>query len=132
SYPLLILWLAGLVRAVESRTSPSLFLLPLMTLWANLHGSFTLGLALGGLLAVEAVFASGPKERLQMLGRWMLFLTLAALACLITPYGYRSALVTVQLFGGNEAVGRIDEWQAMNFAERVFGGPLIVGLLFVG
>src|SRR5262245_63623208 len=58
SYPLLVVWLAGLVRAVENRTSPSLILLPLMTLWANLHGSFTLGLAVGGLLAVEAIFES--------------------------------------------------------------------------
>src|SRR5262249_53368763 len=50
SYPVLVLWLAGLVRAVESRTSPSLLLLPVMTLWANLHGSYTFGIAVGGLL----------------------------------------------------------------------------------
>src|SRR5262249_13360432 len=32
SYPVMVLWLAGLIRAVEARTSPSLLLLPVMTL----------------------------------------------------------------------------------------------------
>jgi hypothetical protein len=40
SYPCLVLWLAGLVRAVEGGTYPSLLLLPVMTFWANLHGGF--------------------------------------------------------------------------------------------
>jgi hypothetical protein len=132
SYPVLILWFAGLVRAVESRTSPSLLLLPLMTLWANLHGSFTLGIAVGGLLAVEAVFESCPKERLKTLVRWAIFLAAAAAAGLVTPYGYRSAFVTAQVFGGNEALDRIDEWRALNFSQEIFGGPLIIGLVFFG
>src|SRR5262249_53587847 len=34
SYPCLILWVVGLVRAVEGRRYPSLLLLPVMALWA--------------------------------------------------------------------------------------------------
>jgi hypothetical protein len=132
SYPVLVLWFAGLVRAVESRTSPSLILLPLMTLWANLHGSFTLGLLVGGLLAVEAIFESCPEQRLKTLLRWAAFLATAAVAGLITPYGYRSAFVTAQVFGGNEALDYINEWRAMDFSKELFGGPLIIGLLFLG
>jgi hypothetical protein len=132
SYPVLVLWIAGLVRAVESRTSPSLLLLPLMTLWANLHGSFTFGLAVGGLLAVEAIFESCPKQRLKTLSRWAIFLAAAAVAGLVTPYGYRSAFVTAQVFGGNEALDYINEWRAMNFSKEVLGGPLIIGLVFLG
>jgi hypothetical protein len=132
SYPVMVLWFAGLVRAVERHTAPSLVLLPLITLWANLHGSFTFGLAVGGLLGIEAILESCPKERLNTLLRWAIFLTVAAVAGLVTPYGYRSAFVTVQVFGGNEALDGIQEWQAMNFADRIFGGPLIVGLLFLG
>jgi hypothetical protein len=132
SYPLLVVWLAGLVRAVENRTSPSLILLPLMTLWANLHGSFTLGLAVGGLLAVEAIFESCPKQRLKTFLDWAIFLAAAAVASLITPYGYRSAFVTAQVFGGNEALDYINEWRAMNFSKEIFGGPLIIGLIFLG
>jgi hypothetical protein len=132
SYPVLVLWLAGLVRAVEARSSPSLMLLPVMTLWANLHGSFTLGLAVGGLLAVEAIFESFPKERLKTLVRWAIFLAAAAAAGLVTPYGYRSAFVTAQVFGGNEALDYINEWRAFNFSGEGLGGSLIIGLIFVG
>jgi hypothetical protein len=132
SFPLLVLWFAGLARAVESRTAPSLFLLPVMTLWANLHGSFTFGLAVSGLLAVEAVFEASPEHRMRVLLHWAMFLAAAILAALITPYGYHSAFATVQIFGGNEALHHIDEWQAMDFSKRIFGGPLIIGLIFFG
>src|SRR5262245_46071929 len=44
--PLLVAWIAALIRSVDTRAAPSWFLLPLMTLWANLHGSFTFGLAM--------------------------------------------------------------------------------------
>ena len=43
--PVMVLWIAGLVRALDARRAPSWWLLPLMTLWANLHGGFTFGLA---------------------------------------------------------------------------------------
>jgi hypothetical protein len=107
-------------------------LLPVMTLWANLHGSFTLGLAVGGLIAIEAIFESFPKERLKTLVRWAIFLAAAAAAGLITPYGYRSAFVTAQVFGGNEALDYINEWRAFNFSGEDLGGKLIIGLIFVG
>src|SRR5712692_4985907 len=41
SFPLIIIWFSGLVRAVEARTPPSPLLLALMVLWANVHGSLT-------------------------------------------------------------------------------------------
>jgi hypothetical protein len=107
-------------------------LLPLMTLWANLHGSFTLGLAVGGLLAVEAIFESCPKRRLKTCLDWAIFLAAAAVASLITPYGYHSAFATAQVFGGNEALDYIQEWRPMNFSKEIFGGPLIIGLIFFG
>jgi hypothetical protein len=132
SFPLLVLWFAGLVRAVESRTSPTLLLLPLMTLWANLHGSFTLGLSMGSLLALEAIFQSGREYRLKVASHWAMFLVAAAVAALVTPYGYHSALSTAQVFGGNEALGYINEWRAWDFSKEIFGGPLIIGLIFCG
>jgi hypothetical protein len=132
SFPLLVLWFAGLNRAVESHNSPNLLLIPLMTLWANLHGSFTLGLTVGGLLALEAIYESGPEHRLRTLLNWALFLTASAFAALITPYGYDSAYSTVQIFGGNEALHYINEWRAFDFSKEILVGPLIMGLIFVG
>lgn len=130
SYPIAILWLAGLVRAVDRRQLPNLLLLPLMTLWANLHGGFTLGLGIAGLLALEAVFESDPVNRWKTLLHWALFLSGATVAACITPYGVLSIFATAQVFGGNEALSYIDEWRPMNFAREVFGGPMIVGLIF--
>jgi hypothetical protein len=131
SFPLMVLWFAGLVRAVESRKSPNLLLLPLIALWANLHPSFTPGLALGCLLALEAVFESSPEHRLRTLVHWAMFLAAAALAALITPYGYHSTLATAEMWG-NDAFNYINEWRAMDFSKEIFGGPLIIGLIFFG
>jgi len=130
SYPCLVLWLAGLIRAVESRTLPNLLLLPVMTLWANLHGGFTLGLGAGGLLALEAIFEREPKDRLKTGLGWALFLGAATLASFVTPYAYRSMFITAQVFGGNEALEYINEWRTFNFQKEIFGGPLIIGLVF--
>src|SRR4029079_10992061 len=53
--PLLELWTAGLVIARSEHRAPSFALLPLMTLWVNIHGSFLLGLAFVVALGVEAI-----------------------------------------------------------------------------
>lgn len=131
SYPILVLWLAGLLRAVEDRRNPSFFLLPLMVLWANLHGGFTLGLGIAGLLALEGVFTREQGDRCRALVYWAVFLAAACLASLLTPYGYHSLFVTAQVFGGNEALAYINEWRAMNFARQLFGGPLVIALVFL-
>jgi hypothetical protein len=41
--PIIVVWTVILSRASTEKCSPPLWLLPLMTLWANLHGGFTLG-----------------------------------------------------------------------------------------
>jgi hypothetical protein len=132
SFPLLVLWLAGLVRAAETRTTPSLLLLPLMTLWANLHGGFTLGLAFVAPLAIEAIHAADPGSKVRMAARWAMFLAAAGLAAIVTPYGPYPLWVTYQVFGGNEALNYISEWQPFNFAKEKFAGPLLLLTLVVG
>jgi hypothetical protein len=133
SFPLLVLWLTGLVRAAETRTTPSLLLLPVMTLWANLHGGFTLGLAFVVPLAVEAIHASDPGSRVRVGARWAMFLVAAGLAALVTPYGPYPLWATYQLFGSNrEALNYIVEWQPFNFAKEKYAGSLLLLALFVG
>ena len=88
--PLLVLWLTGLLRAREAGTGPSPWLLPLMLVWANLHGSFVFGLALVVPLAVEAwiearesrtgiVRGWGCSSRRQLACRWSR--RMAGMAC---------------------------------------------------
>jgi hypothetical protein len=127
--PLMIVWFACLVGAVEGKRSPSPMLFPLMTFWANIHGSFTFGLAMAGLLAVEAIFDSPSKERFDTARRWAIFLVVATGAACLTPYGFQSILVTIKVFGGNEALQYTREWQPTTL-DHINGSVLFV-LLFL-
>jgi hypothetical protein len=127
--PLMIVWFACLVSAVEGKRSPSPMLYPLMTFWANVHASFTFGLAIAGLLAVEAIFDSSSKERFDTARRWAIFLVVATGAACLTPYGFQSILVTLKVFGGNEALRYTLEWQPTTL-DHINGSMLFV-LLFL-
>ena len=115
--PLMIIWTTGLVRASELGRAPRLWLLPVMTLWANLHGGFTLGLALACAFALEAVLASRRTQRFASTTRsWAFFIALAVAGSLITPHGMQGILFTWQiLFKSSYALELISEWQSPNF-----------------
>src|SRR5207247_9246584 len=122
---LMVGWVAALVKAVDAKTSPSLMLLPVMTLWANVHGSFVAGLALTVALAAEAVFESPSGERLLVARRWAVFLVAAVGAACMTPYGARPFLMAFQVIGENEAKQYLQEWNAVSFQTapiEVFAG----------
>jgi hypothetical protein len=111
---LMVVWVAALVRAVDARTSPSLMLLPVMILWANVHGSFVAGLALTVALAAEAVFESPSGERLLVARRWAVFLVAAVGAACITPYGARPLMMSFQVIGSNEIKPYVGEWRPVS------------------
>jgi hypothetical protein len=114
--PLLVLWTAQLVRGVEQGRAPGLWMLPVMTLWANLHGGFTLGLALTLFFAVEGIFgARRASEALVALKSWSLFVCLAAASALLTPHGIQGILFTAQIMSGSYALDHISEWQSPSF-----------------
>src|SRR5689334_2145790 len=71
AFPFMLLWVAGLIRAVEERRAPDPLLLLAMLLWANLHGGFTLGLLLAGAFGLEAlVGARDAAERKSLFIGW--------------------------------------------------------------
>lgn len=113
TFPILIAWTIGLVGAIERRGAPSPWLLLVMVAWANLHGSYPIGLVIAGLLAGEAVFAGPRSERRRSATRWAAFLGSAALAACVTPYGIHPFLVNLGLFGSGESLRYIDEWQPL-------------------
>jgi hypothetical protein len=114
--PLMVIWTVELVRASESRLTPALWLLPLMTIWANLHGGFTLGIALAGAMAIEAVINARREERTAIVKSWSLFLALSVIFALITPHGVQGILFTWQiLFEHSYALERIGEWRSPDF-----------------
>lgn len=113
--PVLLAWTIGLVTAVERGTTPSPWLLLAMAAWANLHGSYPIGLVIAGMLAGEGVVTGPRSERRARAARWALFLGAATLAACATPYGYRPFLVNLGLFGSGESLRFITEWQPLGF-----------------
>lgn len=120
--PLLAAWTAGLVRAREKDQIPSLLLLLLMPLWANLHGSFAFGLALAGAFAIEALLEK-PRTKTAIL--WLLFLAAATASALLTPFGLEGLLFPLKMMG-MQGLGHIGEWQPSDFAKL---SPFAIALL---
>jgi hypothetical protein len=129
--PLMVAWIGGLVRALDHGRIPSLALLPLMVLWANLHGGFTLGLALIAPIALEAVWTANRPERRTVAIQWTRFAVLAALAACVTPYGPESILVTYRILSMGDALSIIGEWRAQDFSRlAAFEACLLLALSF--
>jgi hypothetical protein len=121
--PLLAIWTAGLATAREKNQAPSWWLLPLIPLWANLHGSFAFGLALAGALAVEAVVEMPDRKKAVM--SWGLFLLAATLSAMATPFGFHTLLFPFQL-SAMQGLAFIGEWQPADFSKP---SPLAIALL---
>lgn len=115
--PLLMVWTIGLLRASEERRSPSWWLLPVITVWANMHGGFTLGIALAFAFALEALLAARQEHRLAVTARkWGLFLGVAIASVLITPHGLQGIAYTWEIFFEHSyALERIGEWRSPDF-----------------
>lgn len=114
-WPLLAVWVGSLVDAGEQGRGPPWWLLPLMVLWANLHGSFTLGLALGAALALDAVLICPLGQRRAVAWRWAGFVGLAVAAAMITPSGWRGLWFTVHMMQMTYGLDVITEWRSPDF-----------------
>lgn len=110
--PLIVIWLAAHVRARRQDRAPPLILALIMTLWANLHGSFMFGLAFTLLFAAEAMFEAGsPRQVRAAMSRWGVFLGASVLAAAITPQGLDELLFPLHLMSLGPALGTVNEWQ---------------------
>ncbi len=128
--PVMVAWVAGLVRAADEDRAPSLWLLPLMVLWANLHAGYTFGILLVGALGLDAIITSDSKRRVTVAAEWIGFGVLALVAGCITPYGPESLFSTVRVLGLGSALPLIGEWQSADFSR--LSGFEIVLLLALG
>lgn len=114
--PVMMAWTIALVHASDAKRSPPLWTLALLILWANLHGGFTLGLALAGAFAIEALMTSEKGCRAETARSWGFFLLLAFSSALLTPHGVEGILFTWHvLFNLGSALVRIGEWRSPDF-----------------
>jgi hypothetical protein len=112
----MVAWVGGLVAAADRRGAPSFWLLPLMALWANLHGGFVFGLALIAPLALDAVWSADAPQRKALVLRWALFAAAALAASCITPYGWDALFAARRILNLGAALELIGEWRPANFA----------------
>ncbi|MGY4318384.1 hypothetical protein [Bradyrhizobium sp. JR3.5] len=129
--PVLLAFIGGLMSAADRRTHPSWWLLPLMALWANLHGGFVLGLALIGPIGLEAVWSAEPSRRRQLIVRWGLFGVAALAASCVTPYGWNSLLGATKILSLGKLLSLIGEWLPADFSKPSFFEATLLGLIGV-
>jgi hypothetical protein len=115
--PLMVIWFGLLVQAADRRAAPSFWLLPVLALWANLHGGFVFGLLLIAPLALDAVWNVAPGQRLPLGLRWSGFAFGALLACGCTPYGFDALLASGRVLGLGEVLTILSEWQPADFSK---------------
>jgi hypothetical protein len=113
--PVMMAWAAALVRGMDRRAPPPYWALPLLVLWANLHGSVVLALGLIGPAALEALLNEQRSEWPRVILRWLPFSALAVVACCLTPYGPEPLLMPLTTLGLGEALRWIGEWRPQDF-----------------
>jgi hypothetical protein len=135
--PFMLAWAHGLMTASERREPPSFWLLPLIALWANLHGGFVFGLVLAGAFAIDAAWNAEPARRKPLALRWATFGLAALGACCLTPYGWESILASRRILDLGELLRLISEWAPADFSKpssfefailALIGGALYHGI----
>ncbi|HEX7791518.1 MAG TPA: hypothetical protein VF467_13455 [Afipia sp.] len=127
--PVMLAWVYGLISASDEGKAPSLWLLPLIVLWANLHGGFILGLALIGPFALDALWNADAKKRKRLTVRWAAFGVAALVASWITPYGWNSLLAARSILDLGGALAMIPEWQPADFSSLDILEICLLGVL---
>lgn len=113
---LVLLWVVEVPESLVGR-HPFAVVVPLLWLWANVHGSFALGLAYLGLhLAGRWLDGFRPwegRER-RILGATLL----GVVVSLANPYGLALLTFPLELLARGEILEHVYEWQSPDFRDR--------------
>lgn len=128
TFPLLVTWVASLLRAAREQRAPPWPLLAVIWLWANMHAGFTLGFVVVLFAFLDVLERVRLKDRM-LLVRWIGFGLLCPLVTLLHPYGIRAILATFTIAVDNPAVPFIREWDAFNARSEVVHEFALLGLV---
>jgi hypothetical protein len=106
-----------MLRARESERAPALPWALLMIVWANLHGSFVMGLVLTGAFALEALVHAQDRRRAFV--QWCIFGAVSAACGLLTPHGIHGFLFPLQV-SAMKSLPLIYEWRRTDPAQDWF------------
>ena len=128
--------LVVVVELPESRLGrrPLVALPIIMWLWANVHGSFALGLLLSR-CCISSVVRSKAHRRCRAANATLLKGTLlAGVVTLLNPYGLDLVLFPLRLMGRSDVLNGVEEWQSPNFREiggRIFAVWIVVTIVIL-
>ncbi|MFA5883708.1 MAG: hypothetical protein WDA60_07645 [Acidimicrobiia bacterium] len=109
----ILLWIVEAPECLVGR-HPYVSLPVLFWLWANVHGTFSLGFAYLGLhLLGRWLDGARPwqgRERVLLVGSLIAFA-----ACFVNPYGPALVLFPIELLGRGDILRHVIEWASPNF-----------------
>lgn len=108
AWPLIALWTWLMIRARDRDRAPPLAAALLMVVWANLHGSFVMGLAIAAAFGLEALVGTSDKAR--VLRQWGLFGALCAAAVFVNANGLAGVFHPFRI-ASLAMLPLIDEWK---------------------
>jgi hypothetical protein len=132
SYVLFAVWMIKLLDAYDADDfdlSSFFTFAPLMILWANLHGSFTLGLVLLYVFVGYCLCQNVVKRDYTKSWRLLILMLTVTLCALITPYGISSALMTKAELNLKFASEHIAELHSPDFQNSRFHSIFLVAIL---
>jgi len=113
--PVMVAWVGGLIAAADRREAPSFWLLPLIALWANLHGGFIFGLMMVGPVALDAVVRADAAARKSLALRWAAFGFASLVATWCTPYGWNTLLEPIKILALGSSLPLVTEFRPIDF-----------------
>lgn len=130
--PLLFgLLLLALVLVIAEEDRDPRWFVPIFWLWANLHGSFPLGLVALACLALGARL-DHESERRHGRVRGLVFAAVGTALAAISPVGPKLLIFPIHLLGRSDVLQRVVEWQSPRFSAtygRVFAIQVVVAVL---
>jgi hypothetical protein len=134
TFAIAIIFTSRLMQRSDEEKSPNFWLLLLVVLWANLHGSFTLSFAIAGFSFLN-FFEKNRFKDLRLTAQWLLFLALCPVVALCNPYFLQPLLINYNFISGFQAMSLINEWQPLNVTTSPiveFGLLASLAVFFVG
>lgn len=125
-WPIVAAWTAILLDSRDKGQAPPLALSLLMSLWANLHGSFILGFVIAGAIALDALIAA--KWNGRAITGWMIFGLATIIAALFNANGIAGLLHPFSVMG-LENLKLIGEWQPSNPSHTPVFYAILIGIL---
>ena len=108
-----------LFRAAEAKTAPSFWLLGLVALWSNLHGSFTLSFVIAGFAFLYLLETNRLADK-TLLMKWIAFGLLCPIAAMVHPYSYQPIWIGMNMMATNKAMAYIAEWMPFDAKQDFF------------